>query len=477
VTKHATIKDLNIKVNKLAEFVSNQTSTIRGQIGSILGISHDGKRDLYDVYGYPKSLSGDTGFALMYKYSMRQGVASRVTRGVAKSCWRDGFEIYDGSGDDANLILEDEVLSLVKASAVKKLESVDILNRIGRFSVLYVGIPDGKQPEEPLQATNLGPDWLDKIYFVAYPYDGINISGQVQDPTDPRFGLPEYYQLQRGQSQSANSKDTSLNAITAHWSRCIHLNEGALESDIEGMGALEPIFNAILDIEKATGGSSEAYFRNSRQKLAYEIDKEFANAALKDEESKKKFQEAAERFTNEWQDHTMAAGATVKPVQVSHASPLDTVKVALWTVTSDTGIPVRKLTGEGSGQLAGSEDQLAYNQIIRDRQRVECSLWVCRLLEILYTAGMIDLPENYEVRFPQQEAATEKEQAEINNKNADTLQKVTSAVSSVGGDAIDLQSALEVVGMGEIEIDENTDILDAQIDAIEEPDANPNDRA
>ena len=31
--------------------------------------------------------------------------------------------------------------------------------------------------------------------------------------------------------------------------------------------------------------------------------------------------------------------------------------------------------------------------------------------------------------------------------------------------------------MGEIEIDENTDVLDAQIDAIEEPDANSNDRA
>ena len=477
MTKHATIKDLNIKVNKLAEFVSNQTSTLRRQVGSFLGISHDGKRDIYDIYGYPKTLDGCGGFSTMYKYSRRQGIANRIAWGVAKRCWRDGFDIYSGPEDDDKPVLVDETNALKKAKVVKKLESADVLNRIGRMSVLFVGVPDGKKPEEPLEpVSSLGPDWIDKLYFVAYPYDGIQIAGQVQDPTDPRYGLPEKYQLQRGQSMDSD-KDTSVKSITAHWTRIVHLNENALDSDIEGMGQLEPVFNSILDIEKATGGAAEAYFRNARQKLAYEIDKEFANAALTDEATKKNFQDAAEKFTNEWQDHTMAAGATVKPVQVSHASPLDTVKVALWNISSSTGLPIRVLTGEGAGQLAGSEDQLAYNQIIKDRQNIVCTEWVNRVLEIISNAGMIDLPEDYEVRFPPQEAATEKEQAEINNKNADTLQKVTAAVSSVGGDAIDLQSALEVVGMSEIEIDENTDILDAQIDAIEEPDANPNDRA
>lgn len=466
MTKKTTIASLSAKVDSFVNIANSQFSTLRGQFGSFLGLSPDGKRDTYDIYNYPKSLSGDTGFRQMYQYSRRQGVANRITWGLSKRCWRDGFEIYDSSEEDAKQVLVDEVQMLKRAGFVKKIEQADILNRIGRFSVLFVGVPDGKDPSEPLDRTSLGSDWLDKLYFVAYPYDGAQISSQVSDPTDQRFGLPEKYTLQRSTS-SSDTKDAEIKAITAHWTRVVHLNENALDSDIEGMGALEPVFNAILDIEKATGGSSEAYFRNARQKIAYEIDPQFANDVLTNEKSKKSFNTAAEKFTDDWQDHTMAAGAKVKSIVAPLADPLPTVKASLWTVSSYTGLPIRVLTGEGSGQLAGSEDQLAYDQIIMDRQNLVCSGWVSVALEVLERAGMIELPEDYEIRFPIKQASTEKEKAEIGNKKADTIQKLASAKSSAGGDGIDIVSAFAECGLKDVEVEDvDIDDIDESIDDV-----------
>lgn len=467
MTNKATIAAVNAKVDKFTALMNSTVSTIRRQYGTMLGLSHEGKRDLYDIYGYPVSLAGDEGFVTMYNYARRMGIAHRLTWGVAKTCWRDGFEVYANAEDDAEKIVEDELTALKKAGLNKKIEQADILNRIGRFSVLYVGVPDGLEPHDPIGKVVGNPDnFIDKLHFVAFQYDGIEIVSQVNDPTDPRFGLPEFYKLQRVPANT-EGKDTNVKSFKAHWSRVIHLNENALDSDIEGMGALEPIFNRILDLDKACGGSAEAYFRNAKGKLAYEIEKDFAAGLLTDPVAKAAFQEGAEKFTNDYQDHTVAAGSKVKTLPTPHASPLDTVKVVLWEIASYSGYPLRILTGEGSGQLAGSEDQLAVNQITADRQRQVCAMWIYRLFDILGEAGMMTkLPESYEVRFPVQEAATEIQKVEIGNKKADTISKLASAASSIGGEAIDLESALIECGIESVDV-ETVDIDEPEDDITE----------
>ena len=469
MTNRATIATLNAKIDtlksELTNAVAGQMSTMRNRIGSMLGMSHDGKRDLYDIYGYPKTLAGTDGFESMYRYSRREGIANRLTWGVAKTCWRDGFDVYASSEDDAEKILEDELNKLFKAGLNKKIEAADILNRIGRMAVLFVGVPDNQEPDQPLGRVVGNPDnFIENLYFIPYGYDGVTITQQVSDVTDPRFGLPEFYTLQK-LNLSDNEKDNNTKSIRAHWSRVIHLNENALDSDIEGMGALEPIFNRILDLDKTLGGSAEAYFRNAKGKIAYEIEKDFAAGLLTDPAAKAAFQDGAEKFTNEMQDHTVAAGSKVKTLPTPHASPLDTAKVSLWAIAGYSGYPLRILTGEGAGQLAGSEDQLAVNQITRDRQRTVCAPWVCRLFEILQQAGMLKaLPEDYEIRFPVQEAATEKQKADNGDKKAATILKIVQAKSQLGGEGIDLKSAFTACGAEDVTVEE------PEIDDLESPD-------
>ena len=116
--------------------------------------------------------------------------------------------------------------------------------------------------------------------------------------------------------------------------------------------------------------------------------------------------------------------------------------------------------------MAGSEDQLALNQIIRDRQRLICSGWIDRLFEILSEAGMIDLPEDYQIRFPVQEAATEKQKAENGDMKASSIQKIIQAASQPAGDGLDIKSAFSACGLADVDIEEvDLDDIDDEMDS------------
>lgn len=433
------VDELRMQVNSQ----NSMLSTLRYNLGRMIGLSHEGKRDTYDIYGYPRQLSDEGGFLLMYDLSKRMGFANRITFGVAKPCWRDGFEIYDSSNENANEVSLNELNELFKTDVVKKLERADILNRIGRFSCLYVGVA-GDDPLTPIWES--GAKSIDELFFKPYAYDGIQISGQVNDPEDERYGLPEYYQVQK-MSRGDTDKDTQKNSMRVHWSRIIHMNENALDSDVEGMGALEPVINRLRDFDKAAGGSAEAYFRNARRIITQEVAPEFASALQNDQTAADKFSDKTKAFTNGWQDYIVASGSKIGQLQTNHASPLDTAKVILWEVSGYTGIPLRVLTGEGSGQLAGSEDQLAFNAIIADRQRLICAGWVRNLFWILEQCGLIKLPEDYDIRFPVQQAVTEKQEVENNYKRAQTIDLVVRAASSPGGDDIDVVDTLKSLGI------------------------------
>lgn len=424
-----------------------RTLSIRDLAGAAMGISHGGERDIFDIYGYPRRPD----FAYLYSYATHNDVGSTVTFKIPKSCWRTGFELRNEDEGGGDLILEDEVNKLIERGLTTVAERADALQRIGKFSILFVGVPDGLDPKEPVGRV-LG-NALESIYFRAFAFDGIEIYRRDNDPQSERFGLPELYQLQVI-SRGDNEKDVTTQPIIAHWSRCVHMAETKLDSDIEGIPIMQEVINRILDIDKATGGSSEAYFRNARGKTVFEIDKDFAADLVNNDEAKEKFDTAAKKFTNNQQDQIVSVGAQAKSLSTPHQSPRDTVMVAYWGVSGKTGIPIRILTGEGSGQLAGSEDKLAYNGIVADRQLFFCTPVTKGVLEILDMSGVISLPDEYYIWWPRQRATTETEEADIGLKRAQTLQSVVTALGSIGGDNVDAQSAMDAVNLSDIDVDD-----------------------
>ena len=76
------------------------------------------------------------------------------------------------------------------------------------------------------------------------------------------------YQLSRC-NRADVKKDPNRKTINVHYSRVIPLAEGALDSEIDGISSIEPVFNRLLDWEKVVGGSSEAVYQNANTPICF----------------------------------------------------------------------------------------------------------------------------------------------------------------------------------------------------------------
>lgn len=416
---------ININTQQAPNWVNTVVSTLSKRVSSALfGVSKGGKRDLNDIYGYTTNLD----FPQMYWMWRRGGLAFRVINSVARSCWRDKITVLN-DGDER---LVDELKILNKyGKLAKRLEQADILNRIGRFSVLFIGVPDGLPMKQPLGTARAAR--LKEVYFRAYAEDGITIHSWNQDKASFRFGLPETYQLQT-ENRGDKNTETISEPIIVHWTRVVHLAEGSLDSDVEGVSALEPIFNTLEDIVKTAGGSAEAYFRNARSRFSMETDPKYATSFTSSE--KLQLEEEAMKFQNEWQDFIRAGGMQIKALNIPHASPMDTFMVALKIVSGSTGIPMRILTGEGGGQLAGNEDKESWNQLIQDRRDLWCNEWVERVLMVLNEAKMLELDDDDDVKWSTPDVVSAKDKSAIAAQNATALNNVATALSSPALDGV-----------------------------------------
>jgi len=410
-----------VKPIETTVLIVNEIRTLRQEVSDAThALTHDGKRNTDTVFGFEPNPQ----FQHFYSMYKRNGFAKRVIAGVAARCWQAGFTIKS----DKKEILTDEMASLFnKRKLLANIEKTDILNRLGRYSLMYVGI-QGQKPEEPLRKTVSGD--LSKVFFSPFGEDGIIVNTKVTDPLDERFGLPLTYDV-RVIARDNNQELVDTSSRIVHWSRVVHLAEGSLDNDIEGESALKDIYNALQSIIKTNYSAAEAYFRNAHGRIVLEVDKAYASDITTTE--KESMTKELEAYQHEMKDFMRLAGATAKPINTPQFDPVGTFNVNIQEISASTGIPVRILTGEGGGQYAGNEDKASYNAVIADRQTSFCTPVMFRVLEILEEAGLIDLPDNAVIEFPIAKAVNEVQESEIIHKKASALNQAAQAIGIGGG--------------------------------------------
>lgn len=429
--------------------ILNTVRTISRRFATgVFGVSPDGKRNYNELFGYGEHLS----FVDFYRMYKRGGIAGTIVSKVAKACWRDMPEI---KGGDDKPILKAELKILKKIGFFKAMERADILNRIGSFSVLLIGIPDGNDLDKPIGSAKRGS--FKGMYFNVYHYDGVEIINYDTDPASPRYGLPEKYQLTVIDVDGSSQKQTVRTTIVVHYSRIVHLAEGALDNTIEGMSALEQPWNCLIDKEKVRGSSSESYYRNSRQKLALEA--EGSAQVSKDPEKVESLKENVKNFQNGFEDVLRLQNMKANMLQPQIASPRDPFDVCVEEIAGTTGIPIRILTTKAGGVVTGSEDKATWNALVLDRQDQECTIYLLDALQVMANAGIIDLPEDAEVVWEPQSALSETEAAEVTEKRGKAFKDVSDGLSTMGADEVVAESVFKAVGLDDIEI-ENLDFSD-----------------
>ncbi len=227
----------------------------------------DPRRDIDDECGYPKEISAE-----QYRGMYDREIGSRVVRVLPAETWRQMPEIVEDPDPENDTPFEEGWAKLNKKHQfLHYLHRIDELSGVGHYGILMIGINDGKNLNEPVDGIN--PDGTasppsggrEILYLRALDESLVQIAAWEGDHTNPRFGMPTYYNLTladpRTQESGAIVTPPDMTQIRIHWSRVLHVADNRGTSEVLGEPRQRPVWNRLYDLRKILGGSGEMYWR------------------------------------------------------------------------------------------------------------------------------------------------------------------------------------------------------------------------
>jgi uncharacterized protein len=377
------------------------------------GITFDGKRDEYEIFGYDRII---TNKQYRDEYA-RGGIAGTLVDAMPDATWRGEVEIIEDADPKKDTEFEKAWKDLDTQLKVQaKLLRVDKLSQLSTYAVLLIGARGDLDQELPKG----NPGGL--LYFrpcsggggpnsnrrsqIIDGYATATIRDYETDSKNLRFGLPKSYQL----------LDPDLGEQRpVHWSRIIHVAEGLLDDEIFGQPGLERVWNLLIDLRKVTGGGAEAFFLRANQGLHVDIDKDMplADAKL----TLEKLKQDLEAYQHHIAKIIRTKGATVDPLGSDVANFSGPADAILTQISGAKRIPKRILTGSEMGELASSQDRDNWRDQVNGRQTGYAGPFIVRpLVDRLIAYGYLPIPKDgpmaYQVRWPKIETLTEKDKTE-----------------------------------------------------------------
>lgn len=402
----------------------------RYRMAGQLSLRYNGGRQARDIHaaaGYDGTISYGQ-YLLRYQ---RQDVARRVVNVAADDSWRLPPEMLDGL--DLDTAQEDteftRAWALLADSQAEEAETrrgllhylhrLDRVSGIGRYGVLYLGLADGESPEREARAGSLsGPSSL--LFASVFDEASAKVLRYDDDRRSPRYGRPVLYQL-----VERNEAGSSV-AFEAHWTRCLHVADNVLTSDLAGAPRLEVVWNRLIDLDKLAASTGEAGWRAMvpayafSTKDGYELGGDAAERTAQMDE-----------FTNDLRRYIELSGMDVTELGAQLQDPSGAVGVILKLISAGTGIPLRKLVGSEMGQLASGQDDDNWTDVIEARQQQHVTPAILRpVVNRLLWLGVLPQPDSgaYSVWWPSQRQKSQKEGAEIAGLAATALQTVGAEV-------------------------------------------------
>lgn len=364
-------------------------------LSNLLGRRFGGKRELYDEFGWPKTLTFDDFLA---QFS-RNGVARRIIDLPVEGVWNDPPSIVEsGKAEDEETEFERQFRAMAdRLSLWNRFKWLDRMARLGEFSVLLLGFPGS----EDLSSRVGGVASL--AFARVVRQDHVSIREVERDRSSPRFGLPVRYQLDL-------DVDDRREQLVVHHSRVIHVAEDPVDNLVTGTPALKPIFNFLLSLEMVIGSSGEMYWRSAFPGRALVAD----STANLSTTSKKEMQDQIEEYEHGLRRFLRLQGVNVQTLGGSVSDPSSFVGVLLDVIAGSSGIPKRLLVGSERGDLASTQDKATLAAMVASRKMNHAEPMIVRpFIDKMIALGVLPAPRSrYEVDWPDSFNSSQKEKNE-----------------------------------------------------------------
>jgi hypothetical protein len=408
------IQALKSQLNTMAFVQSTLISRLK--MFSQVGMQYDDNRDIYKALGYKRSIAFED-----YKDRyLRQDIAKAVIDRPVKATWRGGIVLLE-SKDDKETPFEKAWKDLYKKFKLRsKFVRADKLSSVGYYGILLLGLSDVKNSTTDFKKPVSGKPKL--LYIKPLSEGSATISKWETNPQNERYGLPLIYDITiQAPGEIANSQ------ISVHHSRVIHIVPELLESETEGVPVLQAVFNRLFDLEKLVGAGAEMFWRGARPGYMGEVDPDAEIPAgfldtLQDQFDE--FEHNLRRFF---------VGEGLKDIkslaQQIATNPEKYFDIQIQVISAVTGIPKRILVGSERGELASTQDDNAWRELIQDRRddHAEPNIIVpfvdkCIELQILPKPSTGE----YNVQWVDLWSPSEKEKAETGKIRAEALRNYAS---------------------------------------------------
>jgi hypothetical protein len=448
----------------------------RSAYAQALGVSFGGDRDLYQVLGYKKTLT-DTDYRNRYE---RGDIAKRIIDAPVNATFRGIPEITENQ-EDATTFEEAWNELAEKLKIWNRFTRLDKLTGLGRYGVLLYGFNDVMDEKE--FATPVVPsETLALLYVQPYSEASVTITKWNNDPTSPDYGMPAEYQLTLGDvseyTSGSDREPTKGRTLLVHASRVQHIVDDRTESDVFGTPRLQSIYNRLQDLDKIVGGSGEMFWKGARPGYQAVID---ADAKLTPQ-AKEDIGTQLDDYEHNLRRMLRLQGVKLEGLAPQVEDPSPFIDGQLKIIAASKGMPMRILTGSERGELASTQDDKHWREVIEERRLdfVEPEIvraFIDRMIEL----GVLPEPESdsYEIAWPDLHTVSDKDRADVNKVRTEILTKYASTAGAemiippelflemmLEFDKDQVQKVLDM--LDSFEAEENDDIEEAEITEIPE---------
>jgi len=346
-----------------ADVVHNALESRTNFFKSIL--EADGK-DINAECGYPDDIGVDD-YSRMYD---REGIGARVVQILPQESWAGECMVYE-SQEATETAFETAFNVLAKRLNIySELEQLDELSGIGRYGIMLHGFNDGGELKDPVKIKK----GMQLLYVRNFDESQCEIESVESNKRSPRYGEPTMYRINLADAKldpafkemirKAGAKTDE--GVKVHWTRVQHLASAdhAQTHKVLGIPRMQQVFNRLVDLRKVLGGSAEMFWKGGFPGYAFSIDSDVDPADIDEEAMREEY----ERYQLGLQRYLAMLGVTVTSLATQIADPSPQVRLALENIAISKGVPIRIFMGSERGELASSQDEVAWAKRMGRRQ-------------------------------------------------------------------------------------------------------------
>ena len=375
----------------------------------MLGMSHEGKRDLYASLGYPKEITPED-YRARYK---RQDIANAViTRPVTSTWFGDVMVSENNQAEETQL--EKAYAQLEEDLSLKAIFSrADKFTGLGRYGIILLGFSDVTSKDiwsTPVVKTQ----GLRLMYVRAFTETNAPINQFETEYTNPRYGEPLTYSIKFEQE-----------TLNVHHSRVIHIVEDPEEYLYKGVPRLEKVYNRLMDVEKLAGGSAEMYWRGARPGYTGKVDKDYTMGV----KEQAMLQTQIDEYEHNLRRFLLLEGVDVNSLASQVTDPANHLDIQLSLISAATSIPKRMLMGSELGELASTADRDNWSSFISTRRTDFAEPCIVKpFVKKMIDLGILPTPinKNYSIQWTELFSQSEKERVDVGKVRTSALKDYAS---------------------------------------------------